>query len=141
MFASIPRVVVIGLVANVIGLAVLPTTAGGRVMAGGRVIAHGTNAKGSKIAYASTAAKNAHAFTTQITALPPQIVKVQYSLTCSPTLTFDPSKTSIKSDQFSAKAPVTRALTLPLRNPKFCDVTVYSTLSQRGTETVEIVQK
>jgi hypothetical protein len=106
----------------------------------GKVIAHGTTLTGGKIAYAKAGATAPRTLAAKVTAAPPQTVKIQYSISCTTTNTFDPLKTSIKSDQFSAKTPVLRKLTLPLAKPKLCNVSVYSTLSQKGKQTLEIVQ-
>jgi hypothetical protein len=105
-----------------------------------KVIAHGTNLKGGKIAYATAGTKAPRTLTAKVTAVPAQTVKIQYSITCTRTDTFSPAATSIQSDQFSAATPLTRKLKMPFASPKLCDVTVYSTLSKTGKQTLEIIQ-
>ena len=110
------------------------------------VIGHGVTLKGmgGKIAYASATAKGPKSVTAQVTATPKQKVKIQWSMTCSKGGTSDAdgynSSTTPKSGVSTVAAPATLNLELPFTHPTACAVTVYSTLSHSGKQTLLVLQ-
>jgi hypothetical protein len=112
----------------------------------GSVIGHGVTLKGmgGKIAYASATAKSPHSVTAKISATPRQKVKLQWSMTCTKGGTSDAdaynSSTTPKSGVSTVAAPASVKLALPFVNPNSCAVTVYSTLSRSGKQTLLVLQ-
>jgi hypothetical protein len=112
----------------------------------GSVIGHGVTLKGmgGKIAYASATAKAPTTVSAKISATPRQKVKVQWSMTCTKGGTSDAdaynSSTTPKSGVSSIAAPGTLKLALPFTKPTSCAVTVYSTLSKSGKQTLLVLQ-
>jgi hypothetical protein len=112
----------------------------------GSVIGHGVTLKGAggKIAYASATAKSPNTVAAKITVSPAQKVKVQWSMTCTKGGTTDAdaynSSTTPKSGVSSIAAPGSLKLALPFTHPNSCAVTVYSTLTKSGKQTLLVVQ-
>jgi hypothetical protein len=112
----------------------------------GSVIGHGVTLKGmgGKIAYASATAKLPKTLSAQVSATPKQKVKVQWSMTCTKGGSSDAdaynSSTTPKSGVSTIAAPATLKLVLPFTKPTTCAVTVYSTLSKAGKQTLLVLQ-
>ena len=110
------------------------------------VIGHGVTLKGmgGKIAYASATAKAPKTVSASIKVTPKQKVKVQWSMTCTKGGTADAdaynSSTTPKSGVSTVAAPGTVKLALPFSRPTTCAVTVYSTLSKAGKQTLLVLQ-
>ena len=120
----------------------------------GRIIAQGKLIKGHLIAVAEGTATAPSSVSVKIIATPAQQVKVDWSLICSNGTLALPGDTEApgapaapdgsgpeeKSGVFSATAPLSRLLALPLTHPNICIVSVYGTLSKKGTEVIQILQ-
>ena len=113
---------------------------------GSRVIGHGTSAKGSRTTSVTGGVDAPRLLSVRVVATPAQRVTVTSSVICSkagaqgnlsaPEHEMD---TAMKSTTFSARAPVRRRLTLPVAHPQsWCSVVVYSTLSRRGSQKVDV---
>jgi hypothetical protein len=107
------------------------------------VIGHGTLSKGTT-ATATGGVQAPKALSVRVVATPAQSVTVSGFVLCSktaaPTGNEHEMLTASKSSKFTARTPVTKALTLPVAHPKsWCTVVVYSKLSKPGKETVQIL--
>jgi hypothetical protein len=124
-----------------VGLALLLTRTA--ASSASKVIAKATNSKGL-IAVATGTAKApiGHlSFTVETT--PAQNVTIDWSLLCQTGVATNPevgAPTARSEGSFKARAPFTHPLTLPAARPKNCVVTVYSILSTKAKETLELVQ-
>ncbi|MBV8396258.1 MAG: hypothetical protein JO064_08375 [Actinobacteria bacterium] len=120
--------------------------AGSALAKSGGVIGTGVTLKGAggKIAYASATAKAPNSVSAKITATPSQKVKIQWSMTCTKGGTTDAdaynSSTTPKSGISSISAPGSLKLGLPFAKPSSCAITVYSTLSKSGKQTLTVIQ-
>jgi hypothetical protein len=109
-----------------------------------KIIGHATPLKGGLIVYAQASAVAPRSVSIKVTAVPTQTVKIAFSLVCARGVVVkgiegDPSATP-SSGIFSAPTPLLRKLKIPIANPKTCSVNVYSTLSKKGKQTVQILQ-
>jgi hypothetical protein len=112
-----------------------------------QVIGRVSTAPGQRVAAVTAGAQAPRALSVRIVAKPPQKVTVTSSVICSkagaqgnlaaPEHEMD---TAIKSTKFSARAPLTRRLALPIPHPRsWCSVALYSTLQFDGRETVTVL--
>ena len=108
------------------------------------VIGHGVILKGGKIAYASGTAKAPLTVSVKVTAAPIQTVKIQWSVICTKGGTSNAdaynSSTTPNSGVGTIATPGSLKLGLPFVHPNSCAVTVYSTLSKKGKQTVLVLQ-
>jgi hypothetical protein len=108
------------------------------------VIGHGITLKGGKIAYASATARAPRTVSAKVTATPVQHVKIQWSVICTKGGTTDAdaynSSTTPNTGVSSIGTPGTLKLGLPFKNPNACAITVYSTLSKKGKQTLLVLQ-
>ena len=111
---------------------------------GSKVIGTGVALKGGKIYYASATARAPHTVSAKVIATPVQQVKIQWSVICTKGGTSDAdaynSSTTPKTGVGSISTPGTLKLALPFVHPNSCAVTIYSTLSKRGKQTLQVLQ-
>jgi hypothetical protein len=129
------------------GAAALAVGAAAGAAGAAKVIGRSDPLQGKRTASATGGTTAPKLLSVRVVAAPAQKVTVTSSVICSksgstgtdaaPEHELD---TAIKSGKFSARAPLTRPLTLPIAHPEsWCSVVVYSTLSKRGKQTVYIL--
>jgi len=138
---SIPRALL------AVGAAALALGAGAAAVGAVKVIGRSDPLPGKRTASATGGTTAPRLLSVRVVATPAQKVTVTSSVICSKSGSTGKDSapeheldTAIKSGKFSARAPLTRPLTLPIAHPEsWCSVVVYSTLSQRGKQTVYIL--
>ena len=108
-----------------------------------KVIGHGVRLKGTDIWYAHGNAVAPRILSVKVVPIPPQAVKVQWSVVCQKPNKSDPAVhlgTNGRSGQSSVHAAATVKLTIPYVRPPACVATVYATLAKAGGLTVVLSQ-
>ena len=108
-----------------------------------RVIGHGSPLKGGKIVFVQTSATGPRTLFVKVTADPAQKVTVTYTIGCAPGVSNGDvgyEATQPQTLYILAKAPLTRKLNLPFAHPRVCSLSVYSSLSKKGKQTLEVLQ-
>jgi hypothetical protein len=124
-------------------VAVASVTLGAAALATSKVIARGTQLKGSNVWYAQGKASRPRSLSARVAASPSQAVKVQWSVVCQRPNTADPAyqlATKLRSGETSVRGNAVVKLTLPYATPPSCVATVYATLSKRGKLNLQLLQ-
>jgi hypothetical protein len=122
---------------------VVAAVAAGAAAATNKVIAEGTQLKGTKIWYAQGTARAPKTVSASVAPRPAQSVKVQWSVVCQRPNPQDPAihlAPQGKSGQTSVRGAATVKLALPYAKPHTCIATVYATLAKSGKLTLRLLQ-
>ena len=110
----------------------------------GRMIGKaGVRLKGTNIWYVQGKAVKPKTLALKVAPVPPQAVKVQWSVVCQKPNPEDPADhigVQSKSGQTSVHGAATVQFALPYAKPPMCVATVYATLAARGILTVRLLQ-
>jgi hypothetical protein len=112
-------------------------------LAHSKVIGHGVRLKGTRLWYAEATAVSPKAISASLDPLPPQPVKVQWSVLCQRPNSVDPAvhlAADERSGRTSVRAPAVVKLALPYATPPTCVVTVYATLATRDRLVLSLSQ-
>jgi invasion protein IalB len=118
-------------------------TAVAAAVATSKVIARGTQLKGTNVWYAQGKASKPTSLSAEVVPSPSQAVKVQWSVVCQKPNAADPAyhlATKVVSGQTTAHATAVVKLALPYAAPPSCVATVYATLAKRGKLTLQLLQ-
>ena len=108
-----------------------------------KVIGHGVRLKGTNVWYTHGKAVAPKTISVRVAPIPPQAVKVQWSVVCQKPNRIDPAfhlGTLGASGEASVHAAATVKLALPYAKPPTCIATVYATLGKSGALTVRLLQ-
>jgi hypothetical protein len=127
--------------AGLAALALVPAAAS----ADGRseVIGRGTQLEGTRIWYVQGKARAPRGISARVVPVPPQRVKVQWSVVCQKSNPDDPAVhlgTKGASGETTVRAAATVNLALPYAKPPHCVATVYATLGARGKLTLRLLE-
>jgi hypothetical protein len=107
-----------------------------------RVIGQATFLQGGKIATVQTNVSAPQTLSVKVTAVPAQKVIVTYTIGCAPGVSNGDvgfENTQPQTNYISAKAPLTRKLMLPFTHPRVCSVSVFSRLTNKGKQTLQVL--
>jgi hypothetical protein len=121
----------------------LAAVAAGASAATGKVIAHGSRLKATRIFFAQGTAVSPSLVSVRLSAKPVQPVKVQWALVCQKPNKADPAiqiaATSTQGET-TVTGPATVKLKLPFKHPPTCVASVYGTLTKNGSLVLQVLQ-
>jgi hypothetical protein len=124
-------------------VALVSLTAVTAAVAASKVIARGTQLKGTNVWYAQGKASRPRSLSATVVPIPSQAVKVQWSVVCQKPNPADPAyhlATKVVSGQSTVRATAVVKLPLPYATPPSCVATVYATLAKHGNLTLQLLQ-